>query len=165
VNGELAEPASDVARIHAAYSAVTVMSGGTLTGTGTVQRAVVAERGGTVCPGGVNGELAVREFDLRSGATLAIDGEGASHGRLAVTDGVSLAGGLDISGLGRLGLGTHTIIRNDSGRAVTGGFSNCPQGGDRLEIESGAYVISYTGGSGFDVTLTFAPEGTVLWVK
>jgi fibronectin-binding autotransporter adhesin len=63
VNGTLLAPTSSVVASYPNYSAVTVMNGAKLGGTGTVNRAVILDSGATIAPGGspglftVNGNL------------------------------------------------------------------------------------------------------------
>ncbi|MBM7059659.1 DUF4347 domain-containing protein [Pseudomonas sp. UL073] len=154
-------------------SLVTVESGATLIGTGSVTNLTV-NSGGTLAPGAngvgtltVNGNLT-----MASGSTLAIDINGATAG--TDYDQVVVNGAVDVSGATLAvnhgytpGLGdTYTLINNNLADSVTGTFSGLAEGGTTTAGGNGTELTaSYIGGTGNDLTLTAPIAPTVTAVS
>lgn len=147
-------------------TATTVASGAILGGAGTVA-AVTVSSGGTLAPGASPGILYTGNLTLASGSTLEIELGGTTAGQydqVDVTGAVTLTGST-LSGAfsGGYAVGattTFTIINNDGSDAVTGTFSGLAEGGT-FTFGGTSFKISYVGGTGNDVTLTYtaaAPE-------
>jgi fibronectin-binding autotransporter adhesin len=142
-----------------------LVTGGTFGGNGTVGAAFQAT-GGTVAPAAgavAPATLKVGNTVLGAGATFApvIGLAGDVTGHLAVTGTVQLLGAaLNVTGNPLPAGQTFVLIDNDGTDAVTGTFAGLPQG---ATVTAGGiqYLISYTGGTGNDVTLTpaAAPAG------
>ncbi|HZJ17008.1 MAG TPA: autotransporter-associated beta strand repeat-containing protein, partial [Chthoniobacteraceae bacterium] len=152
-------------------SDVDVQDGATLGGTGTTDD-VTAESGGTVAPGITGaGLLSTGNFDLNSGAHLAIElggtGAGSQYDRVQVTGGLTLAGDLQgslINGYLPVAGDLFFIIINDGSDAVTGTFNGLAQGG-MLDFGGRTFQVSYAGDvatqsftGGNDVALIVVPE-------
>ncbi|HSS20331.1 MAG TPA: C25 family cysteine peptidase [Pyrinomonadaceae bacterium] len=147
----------------AAASFVTVNSGGTLGGSGTVGGPVNVNSGGSIAPGASPGILNTGNVGFGSGSTFAVEIDGATVGtgydQLNVTGTVAL-------GNATLALsGTHTpiagqqfvIVNNDLADGVTGTFNGLAEGATITNfLGSGLNAtISYAGGSNTnDVVLT-----------
>jgi autotransporter-associated beta strand protein len=146
-------------------SAVTVNAGGTfdLNGqTDTVGTVTVA--GGTLTTLGASaGWLTAGNTSFNSAATLAMRvADAATSDRIIANGTVALGGTLSLSTTQALPIGTAiTIIDNDGVDAVTGTFTNLPQGATFL-VDGQLFAISYTGGTGNDVVLTRTGGPTVL---
>ncbi|QCI64152.1 autotransporter outer membrane beta-barrel domain-containing protein [Phreatobacter stygius] len=113
VNGNLASAAS-----------LTVSSGGTLGGTGTVGTTTI-NAGGVLAPGNSLGTITVSgTLTLAAGSTTVIEASSAGTDRINVTGTASLAGGLRVVGLGTgFSFDTpYTILSAAGGR--TGTFSS-----------------------------------------
>lgn len=157
---------------------VTVQTGATLGGDGTVNRDVVVQAGGSVAPGNSPGILNTGNFTLGAGTlTIEVDGlAGAGvdpngHDQLNVTGTVDLTGGTlelvdNFAGTAAAGT-TLTILDNDNNPgadAVTGVFATLVGGtdfnggtlaeGDAFSFNDQFWQISYVGGDGNDVSLT-----------
>jgi autotransporter-associated beta strand protein len=133
-------------------SPISIASGGTLGGTGTVG-AFSASSGGTVSPGDTAGAIATLttgSITLSSGSTYQVD--------IGATTSDSLAAGSNSVNLGSATLGLnlpasvhpalnqiYTIIISNN--AVTGTFSGLAQGGT-VTVNNYQFTISYTGGDG-----------------
>ena len=152
-------------------SDVDVQDGATLAGTGTTD-GVTAESGGTIAPGITGaGLLSTGDFDLNSGAHLAIELGGTAAGtqyhRVQVTGGLTLAGDLQgslINGYSPVPGDLFFIILNDGSDAVTGTFNGLAQGG-MLDFGGQTFQVSYAGNvgtqsftGGNDVALVVVPE-------
>jgi hypothetical protein len=145
--------------INGTRGAIKITNGGILGGSGTVGS--VTSAGGVVGPGNSPGQLNTGNvsFDSSSSLNEEIGGTSAGTGydQLNVTGTVSLGSAiLNISTYGGFtpALGdVYTIINNDSTDAVTGVFSGMAQN-SRTTVSGYTYKISYTGGTGNDVTLT-----------
>jgi len=152
-----------------ASSAVTVNSGGTLGGSGTVG-ALTVTSGGTVGPGNSPGILSSGNFNLQTAGTLAMEVNGGTVGtqfdQLNVTGTVVLNGTLSLTSTGYTPVnGTLLfILANDGTDAITGNFDTLAEG-SFLSVGSQAYEITYladyagssfTGGN--DVALMAVPE-------
>ncbi len=136
---------------------------GSFSGAGSVTGDVVVRSTGLVSPGRTAGTLSAGgAFNMENGSRLRIDinGQGVSTvaDKLAVTGSVSLSSPtLSFSGSHVPVAGeTFMILQNNSATPVAGTFKDLPEGtkianfmGSGLEAR-----ISYTGGTGNDVTLT-----------
>jgi hypothetical protein len=93
-------------------STVTVTNGGTLGGTGAVQRAVIVADGAHLAPGSYGiGTLTVSNLTLASNALLDFDlGAPGNGDRVAVMGTLTLAGRLNVTGRPGFTSGTHTLI-------------------------------------------------------
>jgi fibronectin-binding autotransporter adhesin len=149
-----------------ADSAIQVESGGTIGGSGTVG-AVTVDSGGTFAPSDP-AKFAVASLSLTSGANFDEQIAGTSAG----------AGGYDqtiVGNGGTVSLGNATldlsfdsfeasvgqvfeIIDNEGSSAVSGTFNGLAQGAT-FEADGDTFQISYTGGTGNDVTLTVMSAG------
>ena len=130
----------------------------TCTGATTVSGNVTIN-GGTHAPGNSAGIMALNgNYTLASGGALQIEINGPAVGtqydqvKLAGAAGtVTLAGTLNVAAAGT----PFTIIDKTSAGAVSGTFAGKANGS--AFVASGyAWIISYTGGDGNDVTLTVA---------
>ncbi|MBK7656934.1 MAG: autotransporter-associated beta strand repeat-containing protein [Betaproteobacteria bacterium] len=151
-------------------STLTVASGGTLTGSGTVGTVATAgtvtvQSGGTLAPG-VNGPgtLTLNQgLTVASGGTLAMQLNGATAGtgfdQLVVKGAVSLTGASLTTSLGYSpgGGDSFTLIDNDGTDAVVGTFSGLAEGAT-INLGGTNYIISYVGGTGNDVVVSFPPN-------
>lgn len=166
-----------------ASSNTTVASGGTLGGTGVLNGAntLTVESGGAVAPGSSPGQLFVGGTTLNSGSAFNVELNGTTIGteydHLFVTGFVDLdSATLNVSAGFTPNNGTSfIIISNDGADAVTGTFNNLPEGAF-ITAGNDQFQISYVGGSGNDVVLTYkAPEvplslldlggQSVTWIK
>ncbi|MBK8067591.1 MAG: DUF11 domain-containing protein [Rhodanobacteraceae bacterium] len=141
--------------------AISVASGATLAGTGTLGGATSVASGGTLAPGqGAPGRLNTVNMALTAGATFAAEITGATvatqYDQLDVTGTVNLGGAtLALSGAFVPGSGqSFVLIDNDASDAITGTFAGLPNGGTVL-FNGVSLTISYNGGDGNDVVLTF----------
>ncbi len=157
----------------ASGSAVTVASGGTLGGSGTIHGSVSVASGGTLSPGvaGTNsgaGTLSIGGgLTISSGGTLAADITGATAG--TGYDQVVVIGTVTITGSSlSLTVGytpgqndTYKLIDNDAADDIAGTFSGVAQGG-RVSGGGRFFTTSYAAGSGNDLVLTplFGPTIT-----
>ena len=145
----------------AAASTVTVASGGTLGGTGTVAGTVTVQSGGTIAAGASPGTLKTGDLILTAGGTASfeLDGTtaGTQHDQIDVTGTVDLGGATLSLDLGYTPTNgdTYLIIENDGAEAVTGTFTGLAEGAT-LTSGSQQFTISYTGGDGNDVLLTYS---------
>jgi autotransporter-associated beta strand protein len=152
--------------LSSSSTATVTVNGGTLAGTGTINRAV-SVASGTLSPGsngGVNvGTLTVgyaggSGVTMASGTSLLVDIDGNTSGtydKLVVNGSVSLdSSTLSPDGAYAPSAGSSlTIIDNDSTDAVTGTFSN----GASVTVGGVSMTIDYAGGTGNDVVLSRAP--------
>jgi hypothetical protein len=140
-------------------AATVVGDGGILTGTGTV--GALTTKNGVLTPGGTTGgTLNSGALTLDSGTTFNEQIAGTSTGQwgqINVTGAVSLANAvlapININGFTPALNNSFTIINNDGSDAVTGTFNGLAQNA-KVTVNSYTYKISYTGGTGNDVTLT-----------
>ena len=153
-----------------ASSLVTVNSGGTIGGNGTIWVVAVAS-GGTLSPGASAGILTAGHFVLGSGTHVAIEIGGTTAGvggydQLHVNDAITLNGAtLDASLINGFdpetaGATPLRIIDNLGGYAVTGTFAGLSEGA-AFTISGHRFSISYHGGDGNDVVLTALNDGPV----
>ena len=145
-------------------SAITVNSGGTLGGDGSVPAAIV-QSGGFLSPGDSPGMLTATSVSLATGATfmeqLGGTTAGLQYDQTVIPAGGSVALGgatLNISFLGGFlpAVGQQfTLINNQSGSSVVGTFSQ----GSTFTSNDYVFGINYAGGAGQDVVLTvLAPD-------
>jgi fibronectin-binding autotransporter adhesin len=140
-------------------SAITVNSGGTLGGDGSVPAATV-QSGGFLSSGDSPGTLAATSLSLATGAAfieqLGGTTAGSQYDQTVIPAGGSVALGgatLNISFLGGFlpAVGQQFIlIDNESGSSVVGTFSQ----GSTFTSNDYVFGINYTGGAGHDVVLT-----------
>ncbi len=142
---------------------VQVGAGSTLGGSGTVGN--VASAGGTITPGDGNGPLTTGSLTLDSNSTFApqlVGPASTAFGQVAAGGAVSLGGTL-VAALGNSYIPTPgdqlTIIRNNSGSGVTGGFTGLLEG-STVTIGGFPFKITYQGGTGHDVVLIALPLPT-----
>ncbi len=145
-------------------SAFTNAVGGLLTGSGTVNSGAPITNAGTVSPGDSPGILTITAPYIQTATgSLAVELNGPAVGteydQLKVVGTVTLDGALTIDPASTPSVGTvFTIIDNDGTDAVSGTFAGLPQLGT-LTVAGATYRISYTGGTGNDVTLAVLSTG------
>ena len=133
VNGSLASP-------------VTVNSGGTLGGTGSLNRGINV-LGGCLNPGGLNtGALIIAGNVDFQGGNLDIVGAGSSISSVSITGNLSLNDATTLDFSGSLAAGPYTIATY--GGTLSGQFMDVPAG----------YAINYGTGGNSSITLTAVPE-------
>jgi len=144
---------------------VTVSSGGTLKGTGTVGN-VTVNSGGAVAPGLSPGCLTTSNLTYVSGSTYIVEIDGATvctqYDQTQVTGTIDLGNAtLDIQRLSTYtpADGTVFIIIDNTGEsdgaplAVTGTFNGLAEGATTT-VDGVVYTVSYVGGDGNDVVLS-----------
>jgi hypothetical protein len=104
-------------------------------------------------------------FVQGSGA-LAIDIAGPTldtqQDQLIVNGGVSLSGSILLNGtFTPVGMQTFTIIDNDGVDPVSGTFTGLSEGATFVGSSGRTFRVSYVGGTGNDVTLTYLPAITI----
>ena len=138
---------------------------GTLAGTGEVRGAVTVNRGATLAPGdsaaGAGlGTLTTGDLVLTAGGNLAIALDpAAGAGDLANVLGTATLGGdLTLTLLSAPADGqVFTILSNDGADPITGTFAQGPTVAGTFGGSTYDFAIAYAGGTGNDVTLTYAP--------
>jgi hypothetical protein len=153
-----------------AGSPVTVNSGATLGGTGTV--GAITSNSGTVSPGtsgpGILNDQGALNLGPGSTFSVALNGltAGSGYSQLTVSGTVTLGGAtLNATALPmQAGNNQFMIIDNTGNNAVSGTFAGLPQGSEVMVPLTGGgtapYQISYTGGDGNDVVLTSLVNST-----
>jgi len=149
---------------HSFADGLTVSTGARLEGNGTVQGNASVD--GTLAPGESPGQVfIVGNLSLSSTATYEVQLNGTTPGTLYdqtdVTGGVSLGNStLSLSlGFSPVTSNQFTIINNDLVDAVSGTFNGLPEGSSVFVGGINEFKISYVGGTGNDVVLTFlVPE-------
>lgn len=136
----------------------TVTNNARLSGTGTVGNVNTT---GTVAPGASPGVLNTGSY-TQGGGSLAVEivspVSGSGYDQLNVTGGVSLGGTLGVTlGYAPAAGDTFRIVSNDGNDAVAGTFAGLPEGGT-LTVGTAKLTISYAGGDGNDVVLSYAGE-------
>jgi autotransporter-associated beta strand protein len=149
-------------------SNVTVASGATIGGSGTVG-ALTIQSGGFVNPGNSPGILNTGNYNQVGTLVAEITGltAGTQHDQINVIGTVTLSGALDIQASG----GTYALnnmiflILNDGADAVSGTFSGLAQGATAANFGGFDWIISYEANStsssflgGNDVALRAIPE-------
>lgn len=134
-------------------------TGGELAGGGTV--ASFNSSGGNIEPGSFNpGALSVTgAINLAAGSNYDwIAQDGSTYASLSAGGAVTIAGNFYVANLGSgfvPATGTvFTAIHNGSSSAVSGTFSGMPEG-QIFAYQNRDWQVSYVGGSGHDVTLTY----------
>ena len=143
------------------------LNGGTLGGSGTVGAITSSATGGTVAPGSSAGILNSGAVTWNAATHFAVElttpVPGSGHDQLNVTGAVNLGGAqLDVTllaGFAATPADTFVIINNDGADAVIGTFAGLPQNAT-FSVAGKSFRISYTGGSGNDVTLKLFTLGT-----
>ncbi|WP_327520805.1 autotransporter-associated beta strand repeat-containing protein [Bosea sp. (in: a-proteobacteria)] len=137
--------------VLSASSQVTVNAGGTLGGVGTVTRTTI--NGGTLSPGNSVGTIAINgNLAFTPGSTYRAEIQGAAADQANVTGTASLAGTLQLVGLG----GPYRFSSPYTLLSATGGL-----GGTRFDTIANPFgdgvivTVGYTSG---DVQLTLAPK-------
>ncbi len=140
---------------------VTVASGATLGGSGTIDRAVSVASGGTVVPGTSPGILTTSDADFSANASFNVEVNGLAtagtdYDQLNVTGTVTIDPDavLNLSGTvsGATGGEVLIIINNDGSDLVNGTFFNLPDGSP-VTINGEDFRIFYNSGDGNDVAL------------
>ena len=134
--------------------------GGTLQGTGTINASTYSYHA-TVIPGTASlpGILTTNYIDFESDSNLDVllNGDttaGTDYSQLAVTQGVTLDGNLNVTlGYTPGANDSYVIVNNEGSDPISGTFTGLPQGA-LLVVGSNFFQISYTGGDGNDVVLT-----------
>jgi hypothetical protein len=140
-------------------SPVTINSGATLGGSGTVN--TITSNSGTVSPGTSSPAILTDTGDLNLGAgstfTAALNGDtaGSGYSQLVVAGQVNLNNATlnATAGFTPTGNDQFTIINNLGSGAVNGTFDGLAEGATTT-INGETYRISYVGGTGNDVVLT-----------
>ncbi len=143
-------------------SAVTLGTGTTLSGVGTV--GAVTSAAANITPGdnGTAGAMTVNgglTLDASSTASFTLDGPtaGTNYSQLVVSGAINLASAnLNLtlgSGFTPTGNQQFTIIHNTGNTPITGTFASLPQGAVTT-VSGQPFRISYVGGAGNDVVLT-----------
>ncbi|MEO1994656.1 MAG: autotransporter-associated beta strand repeat-containing protein, partial [Planctomycetaceae bacterium] len=140
---------------------------GILGGTGSISGPLTVETGSRLAPGTSPGVLPVGDVNLATGATLDIEIEGTALG--TEYDQVDVTGTVDLDSDDTGGASLNvtfptaftptvgdsfTIINNDGADAVSDTFSGLAEG-DTLFVDGIPLEITYVGGDGNDVVLTF----------
>jgi CSLREA domain-containing protein len=148
-----------------ANSTVSVEDGGTLKGSGAVG-AVTVHSGGTLAPGDSPETIDTGDLDLQLGSTLEIElgglAAGAGYDQVNVAGTVTLAGALDVTLINAFdppGIQAFTIVDNDGSDAVNGTFAGLAEGAT-FAAGGQLFRITYTGGTGNDIVLTSAEDGS-----
>ncbi len=140
--------------------AITIATGGTLRGTGTVGD-VTVNSGGTVAPGLSPGCLSTGNIAYTAGSAYVVEIEGATvcteYDQTQVTGTVDLGNAtLTIQKLASYtpaDATLFTIISNDGSDVVTGTFNGLAEGATTT-VDGVVYTVSYVGGDGNDVVLS-----------
>jgi len=142
-------------------STTMAINGGILKGTGTITGNVSCGTAGKVAPGLSPGSITITgNYTQTTGGTLEVELNGATtpgtdYDQLVVTGTVSLGGNLSvITNFTPPNYTNFTIIDNGGVDAVTGNFVGLVEG-TVLVTPQGNYRVSYLGGSGNDVVLTY----------
>ena len=140
---------------------VTVASGATLGGSGTINRAVSVQTGGTVAPGTGPGILSTSDANFAAGSSFNVEVNGLTtpgtdYDQLNVTGTVTIdpAAVLNLSGTvsGATGGEVLILINNDGTDPVNGTFAGLPDG-SAVTVNGENFRIFYNSGDGNDVAL------------
>ena len=152
--------------LSGASGAVTVASGASLEGIGTLGSAITIESGGNLQPGvGSEGTLII-DSDLNLAGVYDFDISGttvSTHDLTSVTGNVTLSGTLNVVEAGGTDFSSLTVgdeirlIDLTGAGSVSGTFADLAEGG-AVTLGGSVFTISYTGGNGNDVVLTFVGE-------
>ena len=143
---------------------VTVQTGATLGGTGTVARSVSVQSGGIIAPGTGLGILNAGNTTFLAGSNFNVEVNGVTtagtdYDQLNVTGTVDVTGAvLNTSGTvtGTMAGDAAVIINNDGTDPVVGTFAGLADGAT-VNINGEVFHIYYNGGDGNDVVLAAAP--------
>jgi len=134
-------------------SPTTVNAGATLGGTGMINAPVSVNTNGMLEPGLSPGILNTRNLNLAGTLQVEVNGTnaGTQYDQVNVTGTVNLTNATLVVTVGAVpGGSVLTIINNDGADPVTGTFLAV----STVSVGGIAFVVSYTGGDGNDVTLT-----------
>lgn len=138
-------------------AATTVNSTGTLEGIGRVG-AIAVSKGGTVSPGNNNPATltAAGDLTMAKGSKLSVVIDGVEANQLAVGGQVNLGNAVLSVSLGELPPRNmeFTILSNNGSSPISGMFNKLKQNG-KLKVGKHVFRISYRGGDGNDVVVTF----------
>lgn len=141
------------------FSGIMVEAGGTLKGTGLVEVFIDVKPGGILAPGHSPGCMNSGDLIIAGTYQAEIGGNAVCTGydQMKVTGTVDLTGGTLEASLfdnyePKAGE-SYVIIDNDSNDAVTGTFTNLPEGAT-FTLGGAVLKISYVGGDGNDVVLS-----------
>ncbi|MDY6955153.1 MAG: filamentous hemagglutinin N-terminal domain-containing protein, partial [Thermodesulfobacteriota bacterium] len=143
-------------------SVVTVNNGTTLQGTGNIIGTVTVDPGATLAPGESAGRLSTGDLALNAGATYFVELNGTTVGddydQVDVTGAVDLGGAtLDVAlGFTPSPRQTFTIVENDGSDPVVNTFNGLDDGA-LFNSRGSRFRITYAGGDGNDVVLTYFP--------
>jgi autotransporter-associated beta strand protein len=153
--------------VNGASGAMAVqLNGGTLGGTGTVGT-ITSTGGGSVAPGTSAGTLHSGALAWNAATNFAVElqtpAAGTGHDQLRVTGTVNLGGAtlnaIVLAGFAATPADTFLILENDGADAIVGTFAGLPQNAT-FSAAGKTFRISYTGGTGNDVTLQPITLGT-----
>ncbi|HEV7868378.1 MAG TPA: autotransporter-associated beta strand repeat-containing protein [Chthoniobacteraceae bacterium] len=161
-----------ILRVTGSLAGSVEVQGGVLGGNGMFNGGVVVGPGGVVAPGASIGAFETAgPLSLASDATFQLEIDSFARNADQITaGGVTLASGARLAPLelapAFLPPGFRfTVIENASLNPIAGTFAGFPEGGE-FDLGANRFRISYTGGTGNDITLTnLIPEpGTALFV-
>jgi autotransporter-associated beta strand protein len=158
----------------AGAGAYTVNSGGTLSGTGTISRAVSVNAGGTLAPGNSPGILHIGDLSMANDSTNIFELNGTTVG--TQYDQLDVTGTVDLDNNAVLVLSVgysaamgdmFTIVNNDGTDPVSGLYKEpsgnvLSQGEEFAPSGTPGFKINYLGGTGNDIVLTVVPEPSVI---
>ncbi|MBL4701481.1 MAG: cadherin-like domain-containing protein, partial [Phycisphaeraceae bacterium] len=139
---------------------VTVNQNKTLTGPGNILGTVTLLDTAQYAPGNSPGQITLENINGSTGQTLIMEIDGTTPGteydQLVITGDVTLNNiALEvIHNVAMTDSQTYTFIDNQGSNPVHGTFNGLPEG-DTFTLDSGHAVITYVGGDGNDVQLTF----------
>lgn len=156
--------------------ALTVASGGTLSGTGKLTGPVTISSGATLSPGNSPGIISTGTLTVDGTLKAEINGTtvGTQYDQVAVTGDVTLNGSTSdlnfLLGYAPVTNDSYTIISNDGTDAVSGTFATVNGGsftaGNMFDATYNStlyhFQVNYAGGDGNDVVITAVPEPTAL---
>ncbi len=140
------------------YSGNTLLTQGTLGGTGSSSSALIASPGSTVAPGLTIGTLSTAAATLAAGSTLAIQIDSTTD----TADKLTASGAVDITGAtatfteigsGIVPAGTKFVILDYTGQTLTGTFAGIAEGAT-VTAGSNTFTLSYTDASRITLTST-----------
>ena len=134
----------------------TVQMAGQLKGNGLIKvPTLTIQQSGTIAPGNSPGLMTIEgDLILANGAILEYELTATERDTLVVQGNVTITGAiLNINATGTQ-TGVLTVINNDGTDPIIGTFAGLPEGSP-VTILGAPYTISYSGGTGNDITLTF----------
>jgi fibronectin-binding autotransporter adhesin len=144
-------------------AALTIKSGATLKGNGSTGGTIVVESGATLAPGTSPGALASQGLTMASGATYAVEingaQAGAQHDTLAVSGAVTLGGATLSVALGYAPPDGSQFAIITAPSAAGGNFAGLAEGAS-LQLGNSHLTIGYHGGAGGNVVLVAGPPPT-----